>query len=399
MTTQNPITKIKSNFVSTITDRLMEQARAAAATQQNPITVIEKKISSIVSDELIEQAQVAAAMQTAEYAIGERRELLNEIKSLLKEKDAVLVAHFYTSSDLQQLAEETGGCVADSLEMARFGAEHPATTLVVAGVQFMGETAKILSPEKRILMPDKEATCSLDMGCPINLFSDFCDAHPDHTVVVYANTSAVVKARSDWVVTSGIALPIIEHLAEQKKKILWAPDRHLGSYIQKKTGIEMLIWPGSCVVHEKFKASGIQNLKKQFPDACVLVHPESPEEVIALADVVGSTSALIKASITSKAKQFIVVTEPGIFYTMKQASPEKVFLEAPTGGIGGTCGSCMRCPWMAMNGLRNLAETLKTGSNEIVVAESIRRKAVIPLKRMMDFARDRGIAMKGKGNA
>lgn len=368
-------------------------------TLQDAINEVEIKIAPTVTDTLVNQAQIAAAVQTAEYAPGERSALISEIKSLLKQQDAVLVAHFYTSPDLQQLAEETGGYVADSLEMARFGAEHPATTLIVAGVQFMGETAKILSPEKRILMPDKEATCSLDMGCPVDLFSEFCDAHPDHTVVVYANTSAVVKARSDWVVTSGIALPIVEHLAKQKKKVLWAPDRHLGSYIQKKTGVEMLIWPGSCVVHEKFKASGIKKLKEQFPDAQVLVHPESPEDIIELADVVGSTSAIIEASIASDAKQFIVATEPGIFYKMKQASPEKTFMEAPTGGVGGTCESCMRCPWMAMNGLRNLAETLKTGNNEILVEESIRRKAVIPLKRMMDFAKNRAISMKDKGNA
>lgn len=399
MTKRNPIVEIDGNIVSIITEKLIEQAKAAAALNQNPTAAVEKKIASIVTSDLIQQAQLAASVQTAECTPGERKALISEIKFLLKQQDAVLVAHFYTSPDLQQLAEETGGHVADSLEMARFGSEHPATTLVVAGVQFMGETAKILNPEKRILMPDREATCSLDIGCPVDLFSEFCDTHPDHTVVVYANTSAVVKARSDWVVTSGIALPIIEHLAEQKKKILWAPDKHLGSYIQKITGADMLIWPGSCVVHEKFKASGILKLKKQFPDACVLVHPESPKEVIELADVVGSTSALIKASITSNAKQFIVVTEPGIFYTMKQASPNKIFLEAPTGGIGGTCGSCMRCPWMAMNGLRNLAETLKSGSNEIQVEENIRQKAVIPLKRMMDFAKNRNIAMKGKGNA
>lgn len=399
MTNNNPTAKTKSNIVSTITDKLVQEAKETDTTEQHPIAMVEKKISSIVSRDLIEEAEDAAAIQTAKYAPGERKKLLDEIKQLLKQQDAVLVAHFYTSPDLQQLAEETGGHVADSLEMARFGTEHPATTLVVAGVQFMGETAKILNPEKRILMPDKGATCSLDLGCPVDLFSEFCDAHPDHTVVVYANTSAVVKARADWVVTSGIALPIIEHLAEQKKKILWAPDKHLGSYIQKKTGVEMLIWPGSCVVHEKFKAIGIQNLKKEFPDACVLVHPESPEEVIELADVVGSTSALIKASIENKAKRFIVATEPGIFYKMKAASPEKIFLEAPTGGISGTCGSCMRCPWMAMNGLRNLAETLRTGNNEIMVEESIRRKAVIPLKRMMDFAKSRDISMKGKGDA
>jgi quinolinate synthase len=351
-----------------------------------------------VTENLIENAQAAAARQTAEYAPGERTELISQIKSLLQKQDAVLVAHYYTASDLQQLAEETGGHVADSLEMARFGSEHSATTLIVAGVRFMGETAKILNPEKQVLMPDPEATCSLDLECPVDLFSEFCDAHPDHTVVVYANTSAAVKARADWVVTSGIALPIVEHLAKQEKKILWAPDKHLGSYVQNKTGVEMLIWPGSCVVHEKFKADGIRLLKSQHPDALVLVHPESPAEVIELADVVGSTTAIIQAGITHEAKEFIVATEPGIFYKMKQAAPDKIFLEAPTGGVSATCESCMRCPWMAMNGIRNLKQVLETGANEIVVEESVRRKAIIPLQRMMDFAKEREISVKGKGS-
>lgn len=352
-----------------------------------------------VSEKCIEEAQAAASLQTAEYPPGEREKLISQIKSLLHKEDAVLVAHYYTASDLQQLAEETGGHVADSLEMARFGSEHPASTLIVAGVRFMGETAKILNPEKRVLMPDPEATCSLDLECPVDLFTEFCDAHPDHSVVVYANTSAAVKARADWVVTSGIALPIVEHLAKQNKKVLWAPDKHLGSYVQNKTGVQMLTWPGSCIVHERFKADGIKSLKNQYPDALVLVHPESPAEIIELADVVGSTTAIINASKTHDAKTFIVATEPGIFYKMKQASPDKIFLEAPTGGIGATCESCMRCPWMAMNGLRNLKQVLETGANEIVVEESIRRKAIIPLKRMMDFAKERKISMKRKGNS
>ncbi len=340
-----------------------------------------------LSGKLVKEAQALAARQTAPYAPGERDELIRQIKELLQKQDAVLVAHYYTSSDLQQLAEETGGHVADSLEMARFGSEHSATTLVVAGVCFMGETAKILNPEKRVLMPDSAATCSLDLECPVETFTEFCDAHPDHTVVVYANTSAAVKARADWVVTSGIALSIVEHLARQNKKILWGPDKHLGLYVQKQTGVEMLIWQGSCVVHEKFKAEGIKSLKARHPDAMVLVHPEAPLEVIALADVVGSTTALIEASTKNDAEKFIVATEPGIFYKMQQAEPDKIFLEAPTGGDGATCESCMRCPWMAMNGLRNLKQVLESGVNEIVIEKSVRRKAIIPLKRMMDFAK------------
>ncbi len=345
-----------------------------------------KELSSVPVAELMDQAQVVAAVQTANYGPGEREALTVEIKSLLQKENAVLVAHYYTSPELQQLAEETGGFVADSLEMARFGNEHPATTLVVAGVRFMGETAKILNPEKRILMPDADATCSLDLECHVDLFTEFCDAHPDHTVVVYANTSAAVKARADWVVTSGIALPIIKYLAEQGQKVLWAPDKHLGAYVQGATGVEMLVWPGSCVVHEQFKAEGIRALKKRYPNAAVLVHPESPTEIVAMADVVGSTTALIKAGSELEATEFIVATEPGIFYKMKQAEPDKIFLEAPTGGAGGSCESCIRCPWMAMNGLRNLAETLKTGRDEILVDEALRKEALIPLQRMMDFA-------------
>jgi quinolinate synthase len=335
----------------------------------------------------LDEAWALAALQDAPYAHGEREALRTRIKHLLKEQDAVLVAHYYTSEDLQQLAEETGGHVADSLEMARFGNEHPASTLVVAGVCFMGETAKILNPEKRVLMPDVRATCSLDLECPAELFTEFCDAHPQYTSVVYANTSAAVKARADWVVTSGIALPIIRHLAEQQEKVLWAPDRHLGSYVQRQTGVDMLIWPGSCVVHERFKAEGIRRLQERYPRAQVLVHPESPAEVVALADVVGSTTGLIKASLNPAVQEFIVATEPGIFYKMKQASPGKTFLEAPGGGLGGSCESCLRCPWMAMNGLRNLAQVLESGSNEITLDEELSRQALIPIKRLLDFAR------------
>jgi quinolinate synthase len=251
----------------------------------------------------------------------------------------------------------------------------------------MGETAKILNPEKRILMPDESATCSLDLECPVDIFTEFCDSHPDHTVVVYANTSAAVKARSDWVVTSGIALPIVEYLAERGEKILWAPDRHLGSYVQNATGVEMLIWPGSCVVHENFKADGIRKLMEKNPDAKLLVHPESPEEVVEMADVVGSTTALIKAGATLAAKKFIVATEPGIFYKMKQAAPDKIFMEAPSAGEGATCESCAHCPWMAMNHLRNLRDVLKTGSNEIHVPEETRKLALRSTQRMVDFVK------------
>ncbi|UCE89197.1 MAG: quinolinate synthase NadA, partial [Pseudomonadota bacterium] len=291
---------------------------------------------------------------TVDIPAAERDELIERTKRLLKEQDAVLVAHYYTHEDLQFVAEESGGLVADSLEMARFGNRHPATTLVVAGVRFMGETAKILNPEKRVLMPTLEAECSLDLDCPADKFVPFCDAHPDRTVVVYANTSAEVKARADWVVTSSIGVKVVQHLKEQGKKILWAPDKHLGNYIQGVTGADMLLWQGSCVVHEAFKASLLETLRSQHPDAAVLVHPESPTAVIELADVVGSTTQLIQAAHDLPNPTFIVATDRGIFYKMQQAAPHKTFLEAPTAGAGATCVSCAHCPWMAMNDLRKL---------------------------------------------
>ncbi len=322
-----------------------------------------------------------------ELSNKEQEELKERIKRLLKEQDAVLVAHYYTAGILQDLAEETGGCVADSLEMARFASEHPAKTLVVAGVRFMGETSKILNIEKRVLMPDLNATCSLDEGCPAELFSAFCDQHPEYTVVVYANTSASVKARSDWVVTSGIALPIIRHLAQSGQKILWAPDRHLGTYVQKLTGAEMIFWPGSCVVHEEFKSVALARMRRLHPEAAILVHPEAPEPVVALADVVGSTTALIKAVTTLPNREFIVATDAGILHKMKKVAPEKILIAAPTAGEGATCQSCAMCPWMGMNSLQNLAEALENGRNEILVSKELAEKARIPIRRMLDFAR------------
>jgi len=320
------------------------------------------------------------------YRPGERETLIREIKERMEARDAVLVAHYYTDEDLQMLADETGGTVADSLEMARFGNTHKATTLVVAGVRFMGETAKILNPEKRVLMPTLQAECSLDLGCPPDKFIPFCDAHPDRTVVVYANTCAAVKARADWVVTSSIAVDVIDYLKARGEKILWAPDRYLGNYVQRVTGADMLLWQASCIVHERFKAEALQNLAKHYPDAAILVHPESPEAVIELADVVGSTTQLIRAAQQLDNSKFIVATDNGIFYKMKQAAPDKHFMEAPSAGEGATCESCAHCPWMAMNHLRNLAEVLKNGANEIHVPEDIGRKALKATQRMVEFA-------------
>ncbi|MCX7741898.1 MAG: quinolinate synthase NadA, partial [Tepidimonas sp.] len=298
---------------------------------------------------------------------AERQALKARIAELLRARDAVLVAHYYVHPDLQDLAEATGGLVSDSLEMARFGRDHPARTLVVAGVRFMGETAKILSPDKTVLMPDLDATCSLDLGCPPDDFAAFRAQHPDRTVVVYANTSAAVKAQADWVVTSSCALDIVRALREAGHKILWAPDKHLGAYIERETGADMVLWRGSCVVHDEFKAFELQALRREYPDAKVLVHPESPAAVVEQADVVGSTSQILQAAATLPAQVFIVATDNGLMHQLRQRHPDKLFLEAPTAGNSATCKSCAHCPWMAMNGLRGVLEVLETGLNEVHV--------------------------------
>lgn len=329
---------------------------------------------------------VPVTQQSKNMDAGELKQLKSEITLLLQENNAALVAHYYTDAWVQELAEETGGFVGDSLEMAKFGKSSSATTLVVAGVRFMGETAKILSPEKKILMPTLEAECSLDLGCPYDEFSNFCDQHPDRTVVVYANTSAAVKARADWVVTSSIALDVVEYLKSRGEKILWAPDQHLGKYIQNQTGADMLLWNGSCIVHEEFKHQGLEKMKALYPDAAVLVHPESPEAIVDMADVVGSTSQLLAATKEMSNSEFIVATDRGIFYKMQQASPQKSFIEAPTAGNGATCRSCAHCPWMAMNDLNRLKGCLVGLENEILLSAEMIQAALKPLKRMLSFS-------------
>ena len=327
----------------------------------------------------------AWARVPVEPAPDERAALKDRIRALLKARNAVMVSHYYVHPDLQDLAEETGGIVSDSLEMARFGRDHAASTLVVSGVRFMGETAKILSPHKTVLMPDLDATCSLDLGCPIDEFSAFCDQHPERTVVVYANTSAAVKARADWLVTSSCALDIVRALKAAGHKILWAPDKHLGAYIQRETGADLLAWRGSCIVHDEFKAAELQALRDAHPGARVLVHPESPPDVVALADVVGSTSAILKAARELDASTFIVATDKGMLHKLRQLNPAKTFHEAPTAGESATCKSCAHCPWMAMNGLAGLARVLETGANAVEVDPTLIERARLPIDRMLAF--------------
>ena len=320
----------------------------------------------------------------------ERLAAMARAAELLRSRGAVLVAHYYVDGDLQDLALATGGIVADSLEMARFGRDHAAQTLVVAGVRFMGESAKILSPHKRVLMPDLEATCSLDLGCPPEAFAAFCDAHPERQVVVYANTSAAVKARADWMVTSSCALAIVQHLKDQGHKVLWAPDRHLGRYIQEQTGADMLMWNGACIVHDEFKGLELELLRRQHPGALVLVHPESPQAVVEQADVVGSTSQLLKAVVDGSAPAYIVATDNGILHRMRQLAPGKTLLEAPTAGNSATCKSCAHCPWMAMNALQGVVACLEDvagGRGEIHVPEPVRSQALGCIDRMLDFVK------------
>jgi quinolinate synthase len=310
---------------------------------------------------------------------------LISIKQLLLKNNAKIIAHYYVDEQVQRLAEDTGGFVGDSLEMARYGSKQKETTLIVAGVKFMGETAKILNPDKKVLMLDIEATCSLDTGCDYAEFKEFCDAHNDREVVVYANTSAKVKSISDWVVTSSIAVPLIEHLTSLGKKLIWAPDKYLGNYVIDTTGADMLLWDGSCIVHEEYKTIELKNMIAKHPDCDVLVHPESPRSIIQLANTVGSTTRLIEASKASKKKYIIVATEKGILYQMKKFSPNKIFLEAPTEGEGATCKSCGRCPWMNLNIVQKLLDVFNAKTNEIILSRDIINKAKKPIDRMINF--------------
>jgi len=234
-------------------------------------------------------------------------------------------------------------------------------------------------------MPDLDATCSLDLGCPPDQFAAFCDAHPDRKVVVYANTSAAVKARADWMVTSSCALAIVADLHARGEKVLWAPDRHLGRYIQEQTGADMLLWNGACIVHDEFKGLELELMRQQYPGALVLVHPESPQSVVAQADLVGSTTQLLNAVVHGSAPAYIVATDNGLMHRMRQLAPGKVLLEAPTAGSSATCKSCAHCPWMAMNAILGVVNCLESGSGEILVPEPVRSQALGCIDRMLDF--------------
>ena len=342
-----------------------------------------------LADEI--RTKALSASRPRQLSPEQREELFERITNLLSERNAVLITHYYVDEQLQILTDATGGYVGDSLGMADYGNRHPANMLVVVGVRFMGETAKILNPEKHVVMPDLAAECSLDLSCPISSFDAFCNQHPDRTVVVYANTSAAVKARSDWVVTSSNAVDIVAYLHERGEKIIFAPDRHLGHYVQEKTGADILNWQGFCVVHDEFKASELRRLMQEHPDAEVIAHPESPAEVLSLANAIGSTTQLINAAKASKAKTLIVATDFGLFHKMHEAAPEKQLLAVPTGGSSASCVSCAHCPWMAINSLDNLAAVLENSAGHAIeIEESIRKRALVPIERMLEFSRSQG---------
>jgi len=332
----------------------------------------------LAADTAIVRQYLDHAEPSAALDVAATRQLREQITDLMQSRNARLVAHYYVDAELQDLAESTGGFVGDSLEMARFGREVDADILLVAGVRFMGESAKILSPDKTVLMPTLEATCSLDIACPVDEFDVFCNLHPDRKVVVYANTSAAVKARADWVVTSSIALDVVEHLMNAGEKIIWAPDKHLGDYIRRTTGADMLLWDAACIVHEEFKSRGLQDMRNLYPDAAILAHPESPAAVLEIADVVGSTTQIIKAARDLPNRDIIVATDKGIFHKLQQLAPDKRFIIAPTAADDATCRRCAHCPWMGRNSLQRLLASLETLSNEILVEPLLAPQAMLP---------------------
>ncbi|RNC66512.1 quinolinate synthase NadA [Proteiniphilum sp. X52] len=312
-----------------------------------------------------------------------KEELVVNIKLLKKEKNAIILAHYYQEPAIQDIADFVG----DSLALAQWAAKTSADIIVLCGVHFMGETAKILSPEKRVFIPDLEAGCSLAESCPSKPFEEFVNAHPDHTVISYVNTTAAVKALTDIVVTSTNAKQIVESLPEDEK-IIFGPDKNLGDYINKLTGRSMILWDGVCHVHAQFSLERILELKGEYPNALLLAHPECPKYLLEIADHVGSTSSLLKYATQSDNPQFIVATEAGILHQMRNDNPDKEFIPAPP--EDSTC-ACNECFYMKMNTLEKLYLCLKNEKPEIIVDEEVRIKAVKPIERMLEISAKYGL--------
>ncbi|MBQ5643116.1 MAG: quinolinate synthase NadA [Bacteroidaceae bacterium] len=306
-----------------------------------------------------------------------------EIRRMCREKNAVIMAHYYTDGEIQDMADFVG----DSLALAQKAATTDADIIVMCGVHFMGETSKILCPDKKVLVPDLEATCSLAESCPADKFAEFVAEHPGHTVISYVNTTAATKAVTDIVVTSSNAREIVESLP-QDTPIIFGPDRNLGGYINSITGRNMLLWDGACHVHEKFSVEKILELKKQYPDAKVLVHPECKGAVVKLADKVGSTAALLKYSISDSSDTFIVATESGILHEMQKACPEKTFIPAPPSDS--TC-ACNECSYMKLVTMQKLYDCLKNEAPEIHVDAQVAEKAIVSINRMLEISEKLGL--------
>ena len=310
-------------------------------------------------------------------------DIKKEIDRLRKENNAVILAHFYQTPEIQDIADFVG----DSLALAQWAAKTTADVLVLCGVHFMGETAKILCPDKKVLVPDLNAGCSLADSCPASKFEEFIKQHPDHTVISYVNTSAAVKALTDIVVTSTNARQIVESLPADEK-IVFGPDRNLGNYINSVTGRNMLLWDGACHVHEQFSLEKILDLKKDYPEAEIICHPECKRYIVEVSDYVGSTAGLLKHVIKSPKKQFIVATESGVLHEMRKACPEKEFIPAPPNDS--TC-ACNECNYMRMNTMKKLYNVLRFGIPEIFVDESVQKKAIRPIRRMLDISAQLGL--------
>lgn len=311
------------------------------------------------------------------------KQLITAINGLKKEKNAVIMAHYYQMGDIQDIADYVG----DSLALAQWAAKTDADIIVLCGVHFMGETAKILSPDKKVLVPDLNAGCSLADSCPADKFTEFVHAHPGYTVVSYVNTTAAVKAVTDVVVTSTNAKQIVDSFPKDEK-IIFGPDRNLGNYINSITGRNMLLWDGACHVHEQFSVEKIVALKEQYPDALILAHPECKSAVLAMADFVGSTAALLKFSTNSDSNKFIVATESGILHEMQKKSPDKMFIPAPPNDS--TC-ACNECNFMRLNTMEKLYNCLKNESPEIIVDADIAKEAVKPIRRMLEISEKLGL--------
>ena len=308
----------------------------------------------------------------------EKAKLIEEIKRLRTEKNAVIMAHFYQMGDIQDVADFVG----DSLALAQRAAKTNADIIVLCGVHFMGETAKILSPDKKVLVPDLEAGCSLADSCPADRFEEFVKAHPEHTVISYVNTSAAVKTLTDVVVTSTNAKKIVEQFPKDAK-LIFAPDRNLGNYINSITGRSMLLWDGACHVHEQFSLEKLLDLKKEYPNALVLAHPECKQQVLLVSDFIGSTQALLNYTMESDKTEFIVATESGILHEMQKRNPDKTFIPVPPNDS--TC-ACNECEFMRLNTLEKLYNCLKNEQPEILIDEEIREKAVKPILKMLEMS-------------